>query len=243
MKKIILLAILIIISACSLFCQEDSDSSKIKTKVYLKNKGILIGELVSMKQDSSFVLKINTSYLTLKMNDIIKMVMYEDKDKRIVEHFRLYKKVYYNMQLSSISNGVYAGFAFNQSVLYRMNNLLLLGAGTGLENYTENVDLNMMPLYGVAKLYMSNQRATPFLMAKYGYGFILSKLDAITEGSHGGQHFNALLGLRLGGSNFVTEIFGGIKQQSLLLSERSSRGVFITDLKANRFEFGIGFIF
>lgn len=243
MNKIILLFALLVFSAHSLFCQEINGNSKIMTKVHLRNKGILIGELVSINQDSSFVLKIITSYLTLKMNDITKMVMYEEKDKRIVEHFRLYKKFYYNMQLSSVSNDIYTGFAFNQSVMYRMNNLLLLGGGAGIENYTENVSLNMLPIYGVAKFYMSNQRATPFVMAKYGYGFILSKLDANTEGSHGGQHFNAVLGLRLGGSNFVTEIFGGIKQQSLLLSQRNSQGVFVTDLKTNRLELGIGFIF
>jgi hypothetical protein len=217
--------------------------STTKTKVYMRNKSVLIGELISIKPDTSITIKINQTILELKASTFNRFVMYEEKDPRIIEHFRLSRKFFYNMQLSSVSNNVYSGFAINQSVFYRMTNKFLVGGGGGLENYVENVDLNTLPIYGVVKYYTSNQKKTPFLMTKYGYGFLLSKNNSFTEGTNGGAHFNVVLGLRLWGDNFVTELFGGIKQQQFNLVQTTSQGKNTTDFRTNRLEIGIGFMF
>lgn len=196
MQSKILLFILITM-AINAYAQADKD------KVYLKNKSLIMGKLVSLNKDSALV-KFNSGDHWFKTGDIHSIYLKGDAgaevDQRVLDSMnsgsfiRKFDKV--------LLGGVMAGGGLNNNdvyptmtlaLVYRFNKLLQFGLATGYEQYD---DYKNMPVYICYKGDLFRHFSGVYYYAGAGYSKMWGKphIEQGVDNIKGGTVLKAGLG-------------------------------------------------
>ena len=215
--------------------------SQTEDVIYLKNGGILRGEILEIKYDST--VKIETAgrnVFVVKMNDVDKITKEEIPVNR-----------YYKMSGFINTSGIelLSGNDENTPNFYTMNGYqftprFAAGIGVGYIPYRDPLDL--LPVYLQLNFHLMEANSAPFLFMKTGYNFsIASENIHLIENHSGGWMINPGMGIQFNTpSGFRWQINIGYSVNNASFEEEEFNGTTIeNDLSYRRVAFGIGFSF
>ena len=230
--------LIFLLLACALGVQAQTPM----TKVDLKSGSILLGELVSYDPNTILVLRVNGNELTFSSSDVKKVVM-KDMVIKSDTKFEHVSKWYHNAKFALMAGESGTGF----SITYALQRLvlpgLLVGLGSGYENYYGESSRNIVPLFAEAKYYILENKVSPFISMRYGYAWADVAANSGVQIAQGGINYNLNIGMRIAVHKIQTEMFIGIKRQKMYYESFDGFQRSKYDIFAKRLETGIGIVF
>jgi hypothetical protein len=221
-----------------------------KQLLTLKDGSRISGIILS---DSSGILKVNEikSNIVYIEGDRVASI---DKIIDITAHKPIRSGYFIHLKTSLLAGKNELGDAYTASFQiangYQFGNGLSAGAGVGIEH----LGVPVIPVYGDFQYFLLNNRLSPFLYLRTGYGFALSEIvdsyyyDSNRKPPKGGLMFNGGVGIALySWPNAAVTVGLGYRYQRVTLERYEywwGSGLYreiITDF--NRIEFQVGFIF
>lgn len=231
------------------------DSLRCQDVVYLKGGSVFRGTISAY--DPATTLVITTwagARLQIPGKSVRRVVQQCQGDKRIREarQYNFRERGWYHSSRAALLFGdVETGYSLQHSSGIKLNRLLSVGIGVGLENYAPGgYDPVMVPLFVEARGYLTKQRIAPFYSLGAGWSFIGKEQqvfdwwggDANIQDWKGGWMAQGQIGYRIG-NHFLT--FIGIRLQRMERDWDNAAwgGGFGTDRHLKkRVEFGIGLL-
>lgn len=218
-----------------------SAQSKTEDVIYLKNGGILRGEILEIKNDNTINIETaGRNVFVVKMSDVNEIT----KEKLPVN--RYYKiSGYINTSgielLSGNDEGTLNFYTMNG---YQFTPRFAAGIGVGYIPYRDPLDL--LPVYLHLNFNLIEANSSPFFFMKTGYNFsIASENVNLIEGHSGGWMINPGMGIQFNtSSGFRWQISIGYTVNNASFEEEEFNDTNIeTELSYRRAGFGIGLSF
>ena len=115
--------------------------------------------------------------------------------------------------------------------------------GAGIDNYYKEDGYNIFPVFVEAKSYLLTENRTPFVALRVGYAFTSADEEIGQINAEGGWMINPSVGYRLSASEFILDIFVGVKIQESLYEYRDFDVRIVDEITFKRMDIGIGFMF
>ncbi|MEX0608574.1 MAG: hypothetical protein WEA79_06160 [Balneolaceae bacterium] len=229
--------LLVLLSPSCLFAQADMEDV-----IYLKNGGILRGEIIEMTENIS--LQIETAgrnVIVVKMEDVEEI---KKEEKPLPRYYK--KSGYVNFTgldyLTGDENSSVLRFQMVNGYQFTSG----LSAGIGIGFITYNDPLNAISLFLDLRYKLLEANTTPFIYFKSGYNFALSPNENYPiEEYSGGYLLNPGIGIQFDNSEgFGWYFSAGYNVDNLNYEERDWQGrVLETSLTYKRIHFGLGMAF
>ena len=253
LRKIFIFSLLL--SAQWLGAQNSQDSLRCQDAVYLKGGSVFRGTISEYDPAASLVITTWAgARLVIPSRSVRRVVQHCQGSKRIREarqyDFRE-QGWYHSSRVALLFGDVENGYSLQHSSGFKLNRLLSVGIGVGLENYAPGgYDPVTVPLFVEARGYLTKQRIAPFYSLGAGWSFIGKEQqvfdwwggDANTDNWKGGWMAQGQIGYRIG-NHFLT--FIGIRLQRMERDWDNGAwgGGFGTDRHLKkRMELGIGLL-
>ncbi|MEX0719865.1 MAG: hypothetical protein WD059_04295 [Balneolaceae bacterium] len=223
-----------------LFAQADMEDV-----IYLKNGGILRGEIIEMKTNN--LLKIKTTgrnVIVVLMEDV------EEIQKEEIPQPEYFKKTGY---VNYTGLDILPGDVNSTTLRYQMVNGYqfspVFSAGIGIGFTAYNDPLNAIPLFIDLRLKFLKANTSPFVFLKTGYNFSLSpdmeETQFPIEDHSGGFLINPGLGIQFDNREGVGWYFNaGFNNDTFTYEQQEWNGrILETELSYKRIHFGFGLVF
>lgn len=231
-----ILFVLILLFGFSGFAQDSIDPEN-KTKVYLKNGSVLIGNLISYSPNESIIFEINGNEIIIPLSVIKKTVMMTSSNEVKVNHLKS-KHFYNRTNFGLITNSNGTGISLTHSVLYQYSNWIGVGIGAGIDNYYFKEGRNVYPVFLEFKSYLVDRNSAPYVSIKSGYGFTFANEDLGQTKTRGGLIFNPTFGYRIGSSGVFMDFYFGFRFQNAYYEIYDGWAQKQQEIKWNRVEIG-----
>jgi len=169
-------------------------ASSNKENVYLKNGSVIKGEIIEEVPNESIKIKTSDGCIwNFKMSEIVRITRSEQSTPSRCESTNLKKSWKFFMETGyTFGNKSGGRVELTPSFGYQLNPSLMLGAGAGLNYYT-NADETFIPVYADFRGYIPTDCCIkPYIDLKPGYGFDLN------GDSGSGFYFNFTAGIEIG---------------------------------------------
>lgn len=222
----------------TLFSQEENA----RATVYLSDGSILYGEVVKFSAEKDITLSINGTLIELGHEQVTKIVMDEKvRHQKPRDPHKIYHKV--NLSLLGSIDGLGAGIHY--SINYMLLKQLMVGVGSGIDNYYLSNRRNMVPVFAEVRWLFLPESTSPYIDLKGGYGIPLKSEKNGIIGSKGGVLINPTFGIIFSGKNAVdVELSLGFRMQKVyyeLFDDNTNYRK--QNITHRRIEFGVGIIF
>jgi sRNA-binding regulator protein Hfq len=199
------------------YCPAQAQRGRQQDVVYLKNGGIIRGEIREITDD--FTVKIETvgRNLFVYKREEVERISREREAKNA--SFQLKEKGYVNMTEFGLLTGQSVGNdqVFNHNAVslqtfngYQFRPALQVGLTTGIDWYQS---FALVPVAFGLRGDFSQSKVTPFYSFDVGYGFDWLNIDTASRRAKGGMMWNPGLGLKVRGNHTAWTIGVGFRSQ------------------------------
>ncbi len=189
--------------------QQDSSDSKIFDIVWLKDGSKLTGTIIKWDLGRGMEFQISTGAIILIPKSDIRRVMQDTpyitggrRDREVYvrepKPYAFREEGWYHTTSGFINVSNMGGVGIHHAMGYRINRMLGVGLGSGIETHDFNRVRNIIPVYAEARGFFFPKKITPYYAIKLGYGFALRNEISGTTDASGGIHFSPELGVRFG---------------------------------------------
>lgn len=210
-------------------------------KVQMLNGGTVKGHLLSMDATGTMVVQLDTAgtTITLPGYQIDTYTVGNSFDKPRSQWAD--RRWHHTTSMYVLASDFRLGVGADHTVHRQLRRGLDLGAGVAIANYRQNVITNMLAFYGSGRYYFMDQRFSPYVEARLGYGLVLPD-DSLIE-SNGGAYLQTQVGFKLEQRSTVCHWYAGYQQQQAGYLTRSGERLSDVDIMYRRIVFGfsIGF--
>jgi hypothetical protein len=154
-------------------------------------------------------------------------------------------KVYYIWEGNLLPNQDLTGIGTGVSAVYQWKYWAGAGLGIGYNNYNGDKMRSILPVYVHLRSYLKQQRSSPFLDLKTGYGFRLGKEEGGIIDINGGGLIQGLAGIRFGSGGMATTVGIGMQMQNAYFQYLGGWNPTLTTevRQYNRLVIQLGFVF
>jgi opacity protein-like surface antigen len=236
--KILVGLIFLIIFQSSIQAQSEEQ----KVKLTLINGHELTGQLVEYIPDDKVTIMIGDGQeITFTMEQLKSVKMTDVVTKKPYE-FR--ETGWYNRtSISALTGESATGYSLNHTVSYQLDRRLSIGVGGGVDNYYKQDGYNIIPVFVELKSFLLARNESPFVALRGGYAFASNDEEIGQIRADGGWMINPTVGYRLSGGDFMVDLFIGVKVQKSDYEYLSGETRVTDDIRYNRLDIGIGFMF
>ena len=218
-----------------------SAQSQLEDVVYLKNGGVLRGEIIEMNRNEWLKIEIAGRNIFVVMMDEVSEIKTE-----VIPFRRHYKEAGY---INRSGVDLLSGQGSSSIRIYTVNGYQFtpgFSAGFGLGVSTYNDPLTLIPFFADLNYRLIESNTLPFIFVKFGYNFSINHDDDFEIDDHrGGLLFNAGVGIVFNlSSGFGWYINAGynIDNSSYEFDTWNNQTV-NNNLSFRRVNFGVGFAF
>ncbi len=211
-------------------------------KITLLNGHELTGQLVEYIPEDKITIMVGDGQevtftldklKAVKMNDIVNKKPYDFRETGL----------YNRTSLSALTGESSTGFSLNHSVSYMLDRRLSIGLGAGIDNYYKEDGYNIIPVFMEVKSFLLARNESPFVAIRGGYAFAANDEELGQIKADGGWMINPSIGYRLSGGDFMIDLFIGVKIQKSDYEYLTGDTRIIDDIRYNRLDIGMGFMF
>lgn len=186
-----------LLSLALLFSVRASAQSNMEDVIYMKDGGILRGEIIECTNGASLKIKTAGRNVFVIAMDEVKEIR---KEKIPVPRYFKERGYVNHTGIDVLPGRSKATIRFRMENGYQFNSRLSAGLGIGFVLY--NDPLNLIPLYLNVKYKLMKANTTPFVFVKGGRSFsILSEADSPIDEHSGGFMLNTGFGLQIDTKN------------------------------------------
>lgn len=209
--------------------------------IYLKDGGILRGEIIEMISDSAIRIEITGgNVFVVQMSDVDRVTEEEPVAGSYYKHSGYINQIGADILTSESTTTL----RFQMLNGYRFNPNFAAGVGIGYIPF--NDPLALIPVYLELNYHFLRANTTPFVFLRSGYNFSLHPDDEMDIEDHrGGWMFNPGIGIHFSReSDFQWYMNAGYNLNNASFDQEGfNNETLVTDLKYKRVMFGIGFSF
>lgn len=218
-----------------------SAQSQMEDVIYLKDGGILRGEIVERTEDETVKIKITGGNVFAVEWGKVREIT---REEMLVPKF--YKKTGYINQTGTdlLPGRGNSSVRFQMLHGYRFSPVFSTGVGFGFTTY--NDPLGLIPVYLETKYRLITTNTAPFIFIKVGYNFSVLTDETVEVDRHrGGLLLNPGIGIQFDTSRqFGWYFTAGYNVDSSFYEQEQFGGrVIETDISYRRILFGIGLVF
>lgn len=217
-----------------------------KDRVYLSHGSMLVGSITNYVPGESLTLKLKSgNELTFQDQQIRKIIMHKGSSEKTIRAINPLSdnKLFHEVQFAFLTNANGTGYALSYNLMYQKNQLIAFGAGFGMDNFYAAPGREIFPIYGNAKLNLTEGNSAPYLGMKLGYGLAFANEEQNITNADGGLMVNPYFGIRIGSKGMIVNLFTGIKFQKVDYELRNSWETRREDILHRRLEIGASIMF
>lgn len=194
------------------FSQIEINNRSIVDIVWLKDGSKLTGTIIKWDLENGMDFQLLTGAMVVipkaDIDKVMQDTQYSDASRRTREPYVREPKEYafkeegwYHNTSGFLNVSFMGGAGIHHAMGYRLNRMLGIGLGTGIETHDFTRVRNIIPVYAEVRGFFLPKKISPYYAVKFGYGFGLNDAQSGTTNAKGGLHFSPEIGVRFGGQD------------------------------------------